>query len=131
MLRANGVVNACALVTVVGAATVPQLQMKFKAGSTALAVQGAFTPQLNTTANAWLCAKTVARAAPGPSVATDTSFLTYPSGTTFAPDANALAQPVLLATNGPLVWTFTSQWLTNAGTGSSLTLTSFVVTVTN
>jgi hypothetical protein len=37
----------------------------------------------------------------------------------------------LLATNGPLVWTFTSQWLTNAGTGSSLTLTSFFVTVTN
>ncbi len=129
-LKANGVVNACALFTVATPGTVPTLQVKFKAGSTTLATHSAFPPPVNTTVNGWLCTRTVVRAAPGASVQTDTSFVTYPSATTFVEDSNAVAQPIALATNGALVWTFTSQWLTNAGTGSSLTLNAFVVTVT-
>lgn len=133
-LKASAVVDACALVTITTGTSAPQLIFKLKSGAsgtTTLVNQAAFLPTNSTVANGWVCFKTVVSGAPGASVATYSSFVTYPSATAEARDSNATAQPINLATNGSLEWTFTSQFLT-AGTGvNSAKLEAFVVQVSN
>jgi hypothetical protein len=133
-LKANAVVDACALVTVTTGAAAPQLLFKLKsgaAGTTTIVNHAAFLPANATVMNGWVCFKTVVVAAPAASVPTYSSFVTYPSATSDARDSNATAQPINLATNGPLVWTFTSQFL-SAGTGvNTAKLEAFVFQVSN
>jgi hypothetical protein len=140
MVKANGIINTCALLTVTTPASAPQLQFKLKActvpgcGSgtvTTLVAQGAFSPVQSVTTNGWVCFKTVARAAPGAAVSTDSSFITYPSAVTWPPDSNTVAQPVALNTSVAQSVTLTSQWLTNQGTGSTAALNALIVSVTN
>jgi hypothetical protein len=139
VLRQNTVVNACALLQIVTPATVPQLQFSLKACTvpgcatgtvTELVRNGTFLPSSNATSNGWVCMKTVVRAAPGAAVSTDSSFMTYPSALAGTPDSNTIAQPLPLNTLVGQTWTMHSQWLTNAGTGSSAALNAFIVTVT-
>jgi len=133
-LKTNAVVDACALITVTTGTSAPQAILKLKSGSagtTTLVSQAAFLPANSTVTNGWVCFKSVIAAAPGASVATYNSFVTYPSATAEARDSNATAQPVNLATNGSLAWTATWQWLT-AGTGTnSAKLEAFVFQVSN
>jgi hypothetical protein len=139
-LKLNGVVSACALLSLATASTAPPLQIKLKActvagcGSgtvTTLVAQAAFDPATSQTSNGWICFKTVIDAAPGVSVNTENSFVTTPAGLTSAAESNNIPQPIPLNTLVAQTWTVTTQWLNTAGTGSSATLNAFVVTITN
>lgn len=140
MIKANGIVNTCALLSITTPAVAPQLLFKLKSCSvlgcatgttTVLVAQAAVSPNPNAAVNGWLCFKTVARAAPGAAVNTDSSFITYPSGVSFAVDSNTVSQPVALNTSVSQSMSLSSQWLTNAGTGSTVALNALVISVTN
>ena len=131
-LRTNSQVLACAQVKLVTDTVVPNLLLKLKAGSTTLAAGTAITPQVSITqGNIELCWLTIVGGEPGPSVATSTGPLAYPSAFTGTTDSSSTTQPVPLATNGVLVWTFTSQWATAGTAVNMVTLNSFVVEITN
>jgi hypothetical protein len=140
MVKANGIINTCALLSVTTPAVAPQLLLKMKfctvlgcaSGTvTPLVAQASVSVNINSTSNGWLCFKTVSRAAPGAAVNTDSSFITYPSAVSFSVDSNTVAQPVALNTSVAQSVSLTSQWLTNAGTGSTVSLNAMTVTVTN
>jgi hypothetical protein len=132
--KTNTVVDACALITVTTGSSAPQAILKLKSGSagtTTLVSNAAFIPANSSVTNGWVCFKAVITAAPGASIPTYSSYVTYPSATADARDSNATAQPVNLATNGNLVWTATWQWVA-VGTGlNTAKLEAFVLQVSN
>jgi hypothetical protein len=119
--KAGTVVDACALITVTTGTSAPQAILKLKSGSagtTTLVSQAPFLPANSSTTNGWVCFKSLIKDAPGASVPTYSSFVTYPSATAEARDSNATAALTNLTTNGNLAWTVTWQWVT-AGTGTN------------
>lgn len=132
-LTANSVLQACATVSVTTGATAPTLLMKLKAGAagtTTLVAPGtASAPATNLTGmSSTLCFQTIIAAAPGASVNTYSGPLSYLTAVGFDGDNNVTPQPVALATNGSLAWTFTSNWGSNIA-GASLVLRALSVDI--
>jgi hypothetical protein len=75
-----------------------------------------------------LCFQTIIAAAPGASVNTYSGPLSYLTAVGFDGDNNVTPQPVALATNGSLAWTFTSNWGSNIA-GASLVLRALSVDI--
>jgi hypothetical protein len=130
-IKAGTMVRACAMLTVTTAASVPTLQFKLKAGATTLyAPLFAFPPEVSLTRTTAFCFDTMGITPPGPTGNTQTSVRGFPTEVAYTEQSNSIAQPVSLATNGPLVWTFVSRWSSSIA-GNSVTLNHFQVEVGN
>jgi hypothetical protein len=131
-IKAGTILRACAHVTVATGSAAPRLTLKLRAGATPLyAPASDFLPQNSLTRNISFCWITMGGAAPSAASATYTSIEGSVTVLYFNEESNSLSQPISLATNGPLAWTFVSRW-TSAGTGlNSVLLNSFTVSITN
>jgi hypothetical protein len=132
LLRMNSVVEACAMYSLTtNSSGMPNLLFKLKAGAVTLAAPGLSSPTAPSLSgmSLRLCWQTIVSANPGAAVNTSTGPLSYLGAAGAAQNHNATLQPVALATNGALVWTAVTQWV-SAGTGvNSVTLNAFEVKV--
>lgn len=133
-LTAGKILRVTAMFRMNTSGTPPTIIFKLKAGSTALFTHTAVTPANSLVNNSivlqWFL---VGGAAPGASAATYTSMVSIPSGFATGSGAlmNATAQPVNLATNGPLTLQVATLLSSDTAGTNNVTLDAFSVEATN